>query len=571
MATKKTFSSLAEKLIDQSNEATLLVDFKKNQTQDFIHTGNYLFNAHLSGSLKKGLPTGEIVTFAGDPKTYKSGLAMNAMINLVFKEYTVYVFETEGSPLKTRIVKHALNTNYKYYGQWVKKLLSNQYGFFNTDNNYLSKDRKSINVEYLAGILKELVSVPQEMRDTPQIEFLASFIKALKENSKLDERNAKNLIKYDFVFFRLKMMIVIEKPETVEDVIEITNRILKDLLDERNKILLKKDAVYEPQKLYFVLDSYTGLNTRSQYENAEGEKGVKSDMGTFAKMGKALFNMISIRCEKLGIGWLNTAHIYEKDMGNFRQRTPSGGNGPLYMSSIIPMFSKTVEKDKETKERKGIKVTSHIFESRHAKMTSVMLYIPFEKCMNDYFGLEEYVGWHICGIDKGRYDEFIDLANEMMLKKLLSKDDFTTKIFTLDDFKKSLSKAKAEALDGHIEIMADNGWIETIEGGKFKFTKKLEKQFDKDGKYQKIVSTEEKPLMSVVLNPNSPKWVVKHLGKMIETKELYTHEVFTDEVIDKLDEVIKPLFQFGNDQSSIDDVLAAADKIAADSIDDFLI
>ncbi len=545
-----------------------------NQT---IHTGSYILNAHYSGSILKGVPRGEIVSIGGDPKTGKSFLAINIAINGVFDGLVIYIFETEGSPTKDRIIQHGINTNYRQYYKWTKSFIAKpgDYKFFLEKANYLSKDKKSINVDFLTEILSEQTKIDKEQQDAVHIKFLAAIVKSLQEDNSLSERNVKNLLKYDFVFYRLKKAIIVEQPETVEDVIETANTILGKFLDEKKKVEQKKDAVYESPDVYFMLDSYTALNTRSQYENAEGDKGVKSDMGTFAKMGKALFNMIAIRCNKLGIGWLNTVHVYEKDMGNYRQRTPSGGNGPIFLSAVLPLMRKSVDKDKETKEKKGILITSDMMESRHAKPTSVEVYLGFERGMNAYYGLDKYVTWEVCGITRGRFDEFVDLANELITKKILTKEEFLKSEFTYEDFVKNLSKAKAEALEGHIETMMDHGWLIKVVTGaapkqvtKFKFTEKLFKAgyTTEDGKYTK----QGVNFLSPVFNPNSPKWIIKHLGMAVETKELFTHDVFTDDVLQRLDAVISPQFVFGqNESSELEKLLEAAP--AGDDLDAFTV
>jgi RecA/RadA recombinase len=546
MIKDKQISTLASKLIKLGGEdAKLLDDFKRTEVTRWLDTGSLILNAHLSGSLKNGAPYGEMMTIAGDPKTGKSFLAINIAVKCLLSGGTVYYYETEGSPIRDRMANNALNTKYPEYVKKMKLMKSeNKYEFF-SDLPFVIEDKGKffINIPILKEILLELENSNEN--NHVECNFLDDIIQyAERKNAVLDDALLISLIKYDFAFCYMKQNLIVDQPETIEDVMESANRILGELLDEKKKILSKKDAVYTPPNLFFILDSYAALNTRAQYENAEGDKGVKADMGTFAKKGKELFAMVSPRINKLGIGWVNTQHIYEKDMGNFRKRTPSGGNGPIYMSAILNMLKKSVDKDKETKEKKGIMVTSEIFESRHSKMTSVEFYISFVKGLNPYFGLQDLLSWDVCGIDRGRFVEFVDIAGRLLDKKVCGLDTICQNVFTYSDIIKVISKADAEALNGHIDNLIEYGFMKSAGTDKLMFTEKLLEQV-KDGKYQKI----ELPVKSVVLNKLSPKWVVKHLQDVVEMKNLYTHEVFTDEVIDKLDVLVGPMFKFGGEMN----------------------
>jgi hypothetical protein len=45
-------------------------------------------------------------------------------------------------------------------------------------------------------------------------------------------------------------------------------------------------------------------------------------------------------------------------------------------------------------------------------------------------------------------------------------------------------------------------------------------------------------------NESSPRWAVRHLGKTVPSTQIFTSEVFTDEVLKTLDEkVIQPYFK----------------------------
>ena len=112
----------------------------------------------------------------------------------------------------------------------------------------------------------------------------------------------------------------------------------------------------------------------------------------------------------------------------------------------------------------GIVVTSNLKKSRFTIPEPVKFHISFANGMNPYVGLQDFVSWEACGIERGKYEE--------------------------------------------------------VKGP--------------DGKKELVF----KPSAS------STRWGVRHLGKTVASTQLFTPEVFTDEVLQALDEkVIKPHFQ----------------------------
>ena len=429
-------------------------DYEEMDVADWIHTGHYLFNAHISGSLRRGYPVGKVVTIAGDPKTGKSYLIYNGLRNAQKKGYFVHLYETENAPDRERFIKQGLN---------------------------------------------------------------------------------------------LKQMRIPNQPETVSDIIINFTRLTETLL------AMKKAGKPLP-KIAIAIDSLSVLNSQKQFDDAlKGD--TKQDRGSIAKDINQLFNMMTVRCGKLGILWLNTAHLYEKEMGtggmSYKVRTPSGGNGAIYMSSVVPILSKKYLKDAETKIKHGVLVTSQIFESRYAQHHNVDMYINFEKGMNEFLGLQEYVSWDVCGIDKGKVTDFVDLGYEVVTARKLATYD-TIVGYSMDDtFFSKLAKPKQEFLKFSIEKMVEDGYL--IEhpaknklGKAWEFTKKILERFEKKDdvlKYKFKTGDEQ----IAVPNPGSNTWAIKHLGKAISVQELFTEEVFTPEVIEQLDiKVIMPKFKLSD-------------------------
>ena len=68
-----------------------------SDVDEYIHTGNYLLNAQMSGSLRGGYPNARSLGVSGDSGTGKTFLAMNAIHNAQKQGYAAFYIETEGA------------------------------------------------------------------------------------------------------------------------------------------------------------------------------------------------------------------------------------------------------------------------------------------------------------------------------------------------------------------------------------------------------------------------------------------------------------------------------------------
>jgi RecA/RadA recombinase len=64
---------------------------------EFIHTGNFLLNAQMSGSLRGGYPNARSLGVSGDSGTGKTFLAMNAVYNAQKQGYVAFYIDSEGA------------------------------------------------------------------------------------------------------------------------------------------------------------------------------------------------------------------------------------------------------------------------------------------------------------------------------------------------------------------------------------------------------------------------------------------------------------------------------------------
>ena len=186
---------------------------------------------------------------------------------------------------------------------------------------------------------------------------------------------------------------IIKKLKTYNDIKFFINTIIS----------FKKE---EPDlKIFIALDSYGMLNTNASLENALKGKYAE-DMGKRAKEGRELFRTITLDLSNLQIPFVFTNHT-GKNLDLFAQESENttGGDGPTYAASIILMLGKkNIKSDTDKKlynTESGILVRIKTKKNRLAIPEEKYTVISFTHGMNKYIGLEQYINWENCGVDKG--------------------------------------------------------------------------------------------------------------------------------------------------------------------------
>jgi RecA/RadA recombinase len=242
----------------------------------------------------------------------------------------------------------------------------------------------------------------------------------------------------------------------------------------------KKKGIKLP-KIMVVLDSAGNLATQKEIDDAKTGSS-KADM-TRAKLLKSTFRIIMTQFGICKIPFLFTNHTYQtQDL--FSKQVGGGGTGPEYAASIILFLGKA--KLKEGIEQTGIIVTAKPNKNRFAKPTPIKFHISFNKGMNPYVGLEEYIGWDVCGIERGKF-----------------------------------------ITEGAFEKLTDIGKAEC-----------RKHSFEKD---KKDVTVYFQP------SPTARKICVKHLNDAVDLNMLYTPEVLTDDVLKLLEPTIAAKFSYGDE------------------------
>jgi RecA/RadA recombinase len=251
----------------------------------------------------------------------------------------------------------------------------------------------------------------------------------------------------------------------------------------------KRNGIEIP-KVMVCLDSAGNLATQKEIDDAVSGSE-KSDM-TRAKVLKSIFRIIMTPMAECKIPFIFSNHVYSTQ-SMYATSVAGGGTGPEYAASIIMFLSKAQLKDGEHKT--GIIVTAKPNKNRFAKPNNIKFHLHFSKGMNRYVGLENYISWENCGIERGK------LLNAKEFDKLKEKEQ-----------EKCTKNTYIENGEEHVNYFFPQ---ETGRG-----------------------------------------YAVKHLNEVVKPTELFSGKVFTQEVLEMIDEkFIKPKFRYSESaDDSFDDL-----------------
>jgi RecA/RadA recombinase len=155
-------------------------------------------------------------------------------------------------------------------------------------------------------------------------------------------------------------------------------------------------------KIMVVLDSLGMLTTAKESADALKGKAVM-DMGLRSKEMRSLFREITLDLTGVKIPLICTNHTTTAGIGSFMtSKEASGGDGPIFSMSNVIMLSKAQLKENDTKT--GIIVTSTPKKTRFTRPYPVKFHISFMNGMNPYVGLQDFVSWESCGIQRGKLE-----------------------------------------------------------------------------------------------------------------------------------------------------------------------
>jgi RecA/RadA recombinase len=208
-------------------------------------------------------------------------------------------------------------------------------------------------------------------------------------------------------------------------------------------LVKKAKASGDNPKILLVLDSLGMLSTDKELNDAmKGHNA--ADMGAKAKELRKLFRVITLDLTAAKIPLICTNHVYAGG-GYIPTKESSGGDGPIFAMSAVAFLSKAQLKD-GSGTKTGIIVTSNLKKSRFTVPEVVKFHISFSNGMNPYVGLQDYVTWEACGIERGKFEEIKNAEGkkEMIFKpnatstrwgvKHLGKTVASTELFTPEVF-----------------------------------------------------------------------------------------------------------------------------------------
>ena len=272
-----------------------------------------------------------------------------------------------------------------------------------------------------------------------------------------------------------------EPCNTVQEFRKSVTAVTDNLIEMKNK-------GFELPKVMIILDSAGNLATQKEIDDAKSGSD-KADM-TRAKLLKSTFRILMTKLGICQIPFLFTNHTYQtQDL--FSKTVGGGGTGPEYAASIILFLGKA--KLKEGAEQTGIVVTAKPNKNRFAKPLPIKFHISFNKGMNPYVGLEEYISWDLCGIERGKF-------------------------ITESQFKK-LNATQQEECRKH--------------------------EYEDSGK-TKIVYFQP--------SQTARKLCVKHLNDTVDLNELFTPRVITNDGLQSIEPIINEKFSYGTEDLNAADL-----------------
>lgn len=182
-----------------------------------------------------------------------------------------------------------------------------------------------------------------------------------------------------------------EPVSTVQEFRSNVTNIIDSLID-------KKENGLKIPKILIALDSAGNLASQKEIDDAKAYTD-KADMSR-AKMMKSVFRIMMSKLGIIGGTFIFSNHIY-KTLDLYSQDVQAGGQGLVYGASII--LNMTKAKLKEGTEQTGIVVTAKPQKNRFCVPTVVKFHISYQKGMNPYVGLQEYMSWDACGVGRGKF------------------------------------------------------------------------------------------------------------------------------------------------------------------------
>lgn len=234
-------------------------------------------------------------------------------------------------------------------------------------------------------------------------------------------------------------------------------------------LIEKKEAGMKIPSVLFVLDSVGNLATQKEIDDAKSGSD-KADM-TKAKQVRSIFRILMQKMGIIGATFAFSNHVYAATDSYVPTNIQAGGKGLVYGASIILNLSKAKLKEGSDNTQTGIIVTAKPDKNRFCKPVTVKFYISYVNGMNPYVGMEEYISFERCGIQRGKFiteKEYLKSPNDSYTRVEKSNGEIlyfvpseTARGYCLDDgtviplkelfTAKAFTKERLERLDEFIK------------------------------------------------------------------------------------------------------------------------
>jgi RecA/RadA recombinase len=227
-------------------------------------------------------------------------------------------------------------------------------------------------------------------------------------------------------------------------------------------------------------------------ELTDAEEGNQKEDMTRAKRIKSLFRILMTRMAEVKIPFVYSNHVY-KTTDFMAAWVGSGGSGREYGASIILMLTKAkLNSTGSDKEQVGIILTAKPNKNRFAKPNVVKTHLDYKTGLNRYTGLQEFVEFDWDKVGVAKGE----IVNEQKLKK-----------------KSAAPRSRAVEFEYNGEILY------------------------------------------FIPDPKASTVAVKDLGRHLTSKEFFSDVFFTQERLEQINEIAKPIFNYGIDDDIPDDEL----------------
>lgn len=493
---------------------------------EHIDSGNYMLNAQLSGTLFGGYANARAYVLAGETSTGKSFLALNACRNAQKLGYNIIYMDSEAAMDIDTVEKFGIDTS-RFRYQPVITIREARHVIAQLCENFKEHIVKKNTIPKVMIVLDSLTNLGSDkerqdaLTNSDKRDMTKSQeIKALFRILTMDLSELKipflvtahvyacvagdTLVKLDNDLCKsIKNIVVGEFVKTQNG----SNRVLAtykyDNVQSYNVLFTNGDSITctDTHKFLVGTDPLDESNWKQLCDLSKYDYVVSNNNIGYSQIHNIkkddLITVYDIEVEYVHHYICNNGIYMHNSIGSYiGGNEVAGGSGAKYMGSAIIELTKAQLKEKleengGEEKKTGIIVSSNIKKNRFAKPIKIQFHISFYRGMNKYVGLEPYISWANCGIERG-------------------------KIINEKEFLKSYNNENKES-----QTVRNTEYI-VIEN-------------DKENRYY----FESKA--------TSRYFAIKHLNTNIKPTDLFSPKIFTDEVLHTLDEnVIKPTFCLPN-------------------------